>query len=69
MLRRVACLSLQLTASEMQIRSYVFDVVRATVPSIILDDVFTVSGAVWLLVAESILQLSAVTTQIKKIEA
>jgi hypothetical protein len=38
---------LQLTASEMQIRSYVFDVVRATVPSINLDDVFTVSGTGW----------------------
>jgi hypothetical protein len=46
-------IALQLTASEMQIRSYVFDVVRATVPSINLDDVFTVSGFKWLLVAAS----------------
>lgn len=47
--RRLAAVvhALQLTASEMQIRSYVFDVVRATVPNIILDDVFTVSGTGW----------------------
>lgn len=36
-------LPLQLTDSSAQIRSYVFDVVRASVPNIILDDVFTVS--------------------------
>jgi hypothetical protein len=33
---------LQLTDSTAQIRSYVFDVVRATVPNINLDDVFEV---------------------------
>jgi hypothetical protein len=36
-------LLLQLTDSTAQIRSYVFDVVRATVPNINLDDVFEVS--------------------------
>jgi hypothetical protein len=39
------CGLLQLTDYRSQIRSYVFDVVRATVPKIILDDVFVVSGA------------------------
>jgi hypothetical protein len=34
----------RLTDSEKQIRSYVFDVVRATVPKINLDDVFMVSS-------------------------
>jgi hypothetical protein len=38
------CVLLQLTDYRSQIRSYVFDVVRATVPKIILDDVFVVSG-------------------------
>ena len=33
----------RLTDSDKQIRSYVFDVVRATVPKINLDDVFLVS--------------------------
>ena len=36
----------RLTDSRSQIQSYVFDVVRATVPKMILDDVFTVSGTV-----------------------
>jgi hypothetical protein len=40
----VLCGLLQLTDYSSQIRSYVFDVVRATVPKIILDDVFVVSG-------------------------
>jgi hypothetical protein len=39
------CVLLQLTDYSSQIRSYVFDVVRATVPKIILDDVFVVSGS------------------------
>ena len=34
----------RLTDSERQIRSYVYDVVRATVPKINLDDVFLVSA-------------------------
>lgn len=39
----MCCVHLQLTDSSAQIRSYVFDVVRASVPNINLDDVFTVS--------------------------
>lgn len=40
----MCCVPLQLTDSSAQIRSYVFDVVRASVPNINLDEVFTVSG-------------------------
>lgn len=36
----------KLTDSNSQIRSYVFDVVRATVPKMDLDDVFSVSADV-----------------------
>lgn len=38
----IQLVALQLTDSSAQIRSYVFDVVRATVPNINLDDVFEV---------------------------
>ena len=37
----------KLTDSRSQITSYVFDVVRSTVPKIILDDVFTVRAQSW----------------------
>lgn len=39
----------KLTNSHQQISSYVFDVVRATVPKMNLDDVFTVSRYAWAL--------------------
>lgn len=40
----------KLTDSHYQIRSYIFDVVRATVPRMNLDDVFTVRSMVFLIV-------------------
>lgn len=44
LLHSCAVLLIQLV-SLLQIRSYVFDVVRGTVPKIDLDDVFTVSNS------------------------